>query len=345
MIAGRAAIQQTARIAGLALVLAAAARPQAAPPVAAPAAVRQAQQLLNAGHPTQAVRQLRAYLLRHPASALARFQLGYALFRRIQLQARTANPRMPLYRPLAAEPVAERTAVMRWARASLAQFTAGAKYARPTAFDLQIVALDYVLLGDEVDAAKWLQVAVQWEPGNAHDWYLLGRVRYVQNRFPQAAAAFRKSLRLQPLNPLALDNLGLAEEAMDHPRHAAAAYRRAIASEARSGQRNPAPAIDLGRLLLTQNQPAAAATALRRAVAMRPNVGRAHRLLGQVYLRLRQFSRAARQLKAAERLDPASPTPHYLLAMLYRAQGQPARARRQLQIFSALRRARAGRRK
>src|SRR5215472_2341316 len=84
-----------------------------------------ARNLLDAGKPAESESVLRNYLAAHPESPDAHFLLGYILFREKK------------------------------ATDSLAEFTAGAKYRRPRADELKVVAADYVMLGDYSDADKW----------------------------------------------------------------------------------------------------------------------------------------------------------------------------------------------
>src|SRR5438105_15155245 len=96
------------------------------------------------------------------------------------------------------------------AKASLEEFTAGAKYRTPSAADLKIVALDYVLLVDYPDADKWLTKMLEWAPDDSEGWYYLGRTKYNENRFAEAIRAFQQCLKLDPQNVKAEDNPGLS---------------------------------------------------------------------------------------------------------------------------------------
>src|SRR5256886_16087693 len=98
------------------------------------------------------------------------------------------------------------------AKASLAESTAGAKYSAPIAADLKVVAFDYVLLGDYLDADKWLTKMLEWTPDDAQGWYYLGRTKYSENRFAEAISAFEQCLKVDPKNVKAEDNLGLSYE-------------------------------------------------------------------------------------------------------------------------------------
>src|SRR5215472_3500929 len=94
-----------------------------------------AKALVDSGHLSEAEQNLRSFLVSHQNSGDAHFLLGYVLFRQIQT---TASLEGQTDQKLQEEN----------AKAALAEFTAGAKYKRPGAFELKIAALSYVLLGD-----------------------------------------------------------------------------------------------------------------------------------------------------------------------------------------------------
>jgi tetratricopeptide (TPR) repeat protein len=85
-----------------------------------------------------------------------------------------------------------------FAKQSLQAATRAAAIRRPIADDLKIVALDYSLLGDFDDAAKYLEMAREMDPRDAEILYFLGRVRYQQNRFDDAILGFRAVLSIDP---------------------------------------------------------------------------------------------------------------------------------------------------
>ena len=52
------------------------------------------------------------------------------------------------------------------AKASLPEFTAGVRFHDPSAADLKIVGLDYILLADYPDGDKWLTKMLERAPRN-----------------------------------------------------------------------------------------------------------------------------------------------------------------------------------
>src|SRR5271163_2659647 len=137
---------------------------------------------------------------------------------------------------------------------SLQLFSAAARLKAPTANDLKIVALDYVLLGDYGDAAHYLELSLKADPDDVEARYHLGRVRYQQNQFDLAIAAFEEVLKREPDNLKAQDNLGLSLEAENKTDAAIAAYKRAIELDKNAASHSQQPYLNLGSLLAKSNR-------------------------------------------------------------------------------------------
>jgi len=279
----------------------------------------EAHALLEKGSSDEADRLVRQYLQTHPESAEAHFLLGHILFREIQSEARLEMQFKDVQVLGASASPAKRGEEK--ARASLAEFTAGAKYHDPSAADLKIVALDYVLLGSYLDADKWLTKMLMWTPSDADGWYLLGRTKYNENRFAEAVNAFQRCLRLDPSNVKAEDNLGLSYAGLGSREEAAAAYQQAIAWQSGAALKSPGPYIDFGDLLLDENRNEEAVSYLLQAIGVAPRESRAHELLGKAYTRLEQLPRAQSELEKAIELSPQNANLHCMLAPVYREQG------------------------
>jgi tetratricopeptide (TPR) repeat protein len=290
--------------------------------------MEQARVLLEQGSVHDADGMVRRYLEVHPDSADGHFLLGHILFREIQNEAHENGAQVP--NPAGTKHSEEQ------AKASLAEFTAGAKFQVPSAADLKVVAFDYVLLGDYVDADKWLTRMLERTPGDSEGWYYLGRAKYSENRFTEAISAFQQSLKLDPGNVKAEDNLGLSYAGLDRNEEALAAYQTAISWQARATRKNPGPYIDLGGLLLDQGRPEQAAPALVEAVEIAPLESRAHELLGKAYARLEEFPKAQSELEKAVELSPQSGNLHCMLAPVYRKQGLAEKAQAEFDRCAAL---------
>ncbi len=254
----------------------------------------------------EAEAEARQYLALHRDSASGHFLLGYILFRETK------------------------------ARESLAEFTEGAKYERPSAADLRVVGADYVLLSDYGDADKWFTKATEWAPGNVLGWYYLARTKYNENRFEEAVTAFNQCLKLDPRHIRAEDNLGLTLQALGRMDEAQQAFENAIAWQADAPKKDPWPYIDFGNFFLENNQPEKAASYLQQALAIVPHSAKAHQLLGKAYIALKELPKAQTELERSVTLEPDDPRAHYVLGQLYQKQGESEKAKQEFAQYSRL---------
>jgi tetratricopeptide (TPR) repeat protein len=207
------------------------------------------------------------------------------------------------------------------AKESLAEYTRAAQLRPPTANDLKMVAVDYVVLGDFVDADRWLTKALSWNPSDADGWYYLGRTKYNENRFSEAIDAFHTCLKLDTHNVKAEDNLGLSYEGLNQTQQAMQAFQTAIAWQTGGSKKDAQPYLNLGMLLAEQEHPDAGLVYLQEAVALAPQNAKAHEQLGRAYLRLKRWKDSQDELEKAVELAPNSSSLHYQLAINYRDQG------------------------
>ncbi len=276
----------------------------------------------------------RQYIVRHPQSPEGHFLLGFIYFRQVQSQARSSGMYLaPGELPSSATDAGVRDAKV---HASLAAFTEGGKFGRPSAFDLKIVSLDYVLLADYSSADKWLTLSLQWDPSDGEAWYYLGRTKYIETRFEEAIQAFQKCLDLRPNFVLAADGLGLSHAGLGHTADAISSLQRAITMQVSFAQKTPEPYIDLGDLLNQQARFEEALSFLQQAVAIAPRNIRAHEVLGKTYLNLNRLAEAQHELEAAVSVDPNLPALHYLLGQIYRKEGQLSKAKLEMERFQSL---------
>jgi tetratricopeptide (TPR) repeat protein len=261
---------------------------EAASPGATDAPLYQAKSLVHLQDFAGAERALRSYVLSHRDSADALYMLGFVLNR----ENRPAE--------------------------SLAAYTQAAAITRPTADDLKIVGLDYVLLVDYADAIKWLEKAATLDETNQDVWYYLGRAYYTKARFLEARKAFLKILDLDPRNVRAENNLGLIFESNGEPAAAIEAYRRAIAWQEQTLHPSEQPYVNLGNLLTEQGQTKEAIGPLEKAAALAPNDAFCRLTLGVYYRKVGQMEGAQRELERATQLEPDNAVAHYQLGRLYK---------------------------
>jgi tetratricopeptide (TPR) repeat protein len=205
---------------------------------------------------------------------------------------------------------------------SLRLFTEAAKLRMPTADDLKVVALDYVLLADYEDAARYLELAVKMDPANLEARYHLGRVRYQQNRFDLAIAAFQEVLKRNPTDLKAQDNLGLSLDAENKTDEAIAAYQKAIELDAAAAAHSEQPYLNLGMLLAKSNRMNDAIPLLIRATEIAPTSGKVHYELGKAYFTSDHLQDGQREAEQAVRMEPGDRPAHYLLGRIYQRLGK-----------------------
>lgn len=273
-----------------------------------------------------------------PDSAAAHFLLGYILYREIQKQAKQIDPNPNAIYAAPQKSLIEMSE--KNAKESLAEFTAGARYRTPSAFDLKIVAIDYILLGDFIDADKWLTRSLQLNPTDSDGWYQLGRTKYNENRFTEAIDAFKKCLAIDATNVKAEENLGLSYAGLGDDLDAAKAYQTAIDWQTTSVTKDAETYLAFGTLLLDQNRPKDAIPLLIQATEIAPSVFQGHELLGKAYLQTQELLKAQTELEEAVNLSPDTARLHYILGQVYRKEGLMAKAKAAFDRCAALQGAR-----
>jgi tetratricopeptide (TPR) repeat protein len=285
----------------------------------------------------QAEAATRQFLAAHGDSAEGHFLLGYILFDQLHEKylgkEKTEGEGFRYNDRVGSELSKMRDAK---ARESLAEFSTGARYGTASAFDLKIIALDYVLLKDDVAADKWLTLALKLQPGDAQGWFYLGRTKYSESQFPGAIEAFEHCLKLEPRNILAEYNVGLSFEGLDQKDQATQAYQNAIAWQAQSETKSPEPFVYLARLYLDQNEPRKAVPYLVQAIAAFPQVSLAHEELGKAYATLHRLSEAREELEKAVELSPGKASLRCVLGQVYQRQGMKVKAQTEFDRCAAL---------
>lgn len=265
----------------------------------------EARRLAASGQWKESESALRGYLSDHPASADAHFFLGYVLFRE--------------HKPTE----------------SLAEFTEGAKTRHPNPAELQTVASDYVMLEDYEDADKWFTTISTETPNDATIWYLLGRTKYNEGRFEEAASCFSRALSLRQKYVEAEDNLGLAMHELDKPEEAKAAFQYAIEWQG-AVPYDAQPFLNLGSLLMEGGDFESAIAKLKQAAALSPENPSIHEQLGAAYDALNRLSDAQAELERAVTLAPDISGLHFKLAGVYKKLGLKDKARLELELCAKL---------
>lgn len=261
--------------------------------------------LVDQGKLAEAEDLVRNYLKGSPNSADGHFLLGYVLFREKK------------------------------ARESLAEYTAGAKFRRPSPEQLKIVASDYVLFDDFVDADKWFTEVVAEAPNDANAHYLLGRTKFNENDYRGAIASFERALALHPKDVEAENNIGLAWRELNELDKAKTAFEAAIEWQGATPT-DAQPFLNLGKLLVDRHQPAEAIPHLKRAVELAPNNPTIHEELSHAYSAQQDLPHAQAELETAIALAPNISSLHYQLGQIYRKQGRTDRAQKEFELTAKL---------
>jgi Flp pilus assembly protein TadD len=273
--------------------------PSAASAAATDALLAQARAAVQAGSLESAETLTRDYLAQNETSADAHYLLGYILSRE------------------------------RKAKDSLGEYNRAIQLRTPTANDLKMFAVDYVLLGDFADADRWLTKALSWNSADADGWYYLGRTKYNENRFAEAITAFQSCLKLDPHNVKAEDNLGLSYEGLNQTQEATQAFQNAIAWQTGEERKNAQPYLNLGILFTEQGHPETGVNYLQQATIIAPENAKAHEQLGRAYLKLKRLKDAQGELEKAVQLAPNSGSLHFELGINYRDQGLKDQAKKE----------------
>ena len=273
--------------------------PHDSPTEPADAWLARARTALRAGSSSSAEAMVRKYLSQNDTSADGHYLLGYILSHELK------------------------------AKESLAEYTRAAQLRPPTANDLKVVAVDYVLLDDFADADRWLTKALGRNPSDADGWYYLGRTKYNENRFSEAIDAFQRCLKLDTHNVKAEDNLGLSYEGLNQTQQAIQAFQTAIAWQTDGSKKDAQPYLNLGMLFAEQGHPDAGLVYMQEAVALAPQNAKAHEQLGRAYLKLKRLKDAQGELEKAVQLAPNSSSLHFELGINYRDQGLKDQAKKE----------------
>ena len=275
-------------------------------PQATTSTLQAAQKLMDDGQFKQAADALQLFLRNGQRSATAHSMLAYCMLR------------------------------MDDPKDSLVEYTRSAAIERPSSADLQNVAKDYDLLGDLQDAEHWMALAAQMTPNDPEAWYGLGRIRYSQQRFQDAADCFQHTLVLDPHSVKAENNLGLSYEGLNRITDAVEAYRKAILWQQGSPHASEQPLLNLGIMLLHQGNVQEAEGLLTQAVSIAPHDPKIREQLGHLYLQLNQLGKAQLQFEQAIALNPKNPSLHFLLGRVYRAEGDEEKAKEEFARSAAL---------
>ena len=293
----------------------------------------QIRQMIDRGRAAEALKQLDALAVQHPAPAGVDRVRGVALYS----QDRFAEADMAFANALKVDAHDEEATQMRGltlfrlgkAADAIPLLEAAHNWTPQTKADPNyVLALCYLDTRRYDDARHAFAVQYGFAPDSAPAYLLAARMLLRREYVPVAQQFARKALELDPQLPLAhalLGEVALAGEHLDD----------AIAEFERERVRNP---LDgnvydrLGDAYTRAGDYTRAQQALQQALLLEPNSTGPYILLGKVLLKRQDPIGAVMYLERAERMDPTNYMTHNFLGQAYRAIGRTEDASREIQM-------------
>lgn len=189
------------------------------------------------------------------------------------------------------------------------------------------------LLGRDPEAEAAFKAALAIDPNHEPSLYSLGRVYYQLNRAPEAVPLFQKVLARDANNHRAHDNLALCYDAMQEDALALKHFFRALDLVKTAHPDYDWAFANLADFFLRRNQYEKAFQLASEAARRNPQGARNFFLTGKALTSLGKDDLSLRWLRQAVTLDPEYGTAHYLLAQTLKRLGQDEESRKHLEIF------------
>ena len=256
--------------------------------------------LIKAGKFVEASSALETYVVSHPESWQALYQLGYSDFRLHRIQ--------------------ESLTMLCKSLILNANFTESHK----------ILAYDLNILGHQDLAIRELRESIRCDPSSAESHYELGRIYYEQGSYLNAIEHLEKARFLGPDSVRVYHNLGLAYSAISENKKAVAYFEEGLTRNAAQEKPSAWPLIDYATFLNLHNDFEKARDLLLQAVKIDSAFDQEYEELSKAYRGLGQIAQSIDALRQAILLNPAKAEYHYVLARLYTQTHQPAEATQEL---------------
>lgn len=213
---------------------------------------------------------------------------------------------------------------------------------------------------NRAEAERWLRRALDVAPGSADVQRAWGRYQFSVRSYVLAESALRKAAELDPASPATQYDLAdLYLNWLQRPADAAAAYRRlikmrpedagahfglgvALASQRQSrdaasefeqaavlAPQNPLPLTALGRLYALSDEPQKALAAFDRALNVKADYAPALVERGDLYLKRSEYARAAADFEQVVKLAPKDAMNVFKLGSAYQLSGKLGLAEQQ----------------
>jgi tetratricopeptide (TPR) repeat protein len=186
-------------------------------------------------------------------------------------------------------------------------------------------------------ALEEMRVAAEQNPRSAQVHFYCGRLHYRAANYAAARDELAECLKLEPAYPQALENLGLAYEALGDASQAVSRYREAVELD-RAGKLPPSEMayVCLAACIAKEGKDEEAFSLLREGLARNANSAWANFELGRLYFKTGENALAERYLKRAAELDGNYSRPHFFLGKIYQHGNRPEEAKAELSRFQAL---------
>ncbi len=165
---------------------------------------------------------------------------------------------------------------------------------------------------------------------------LSGEIFEIENRFSDAAAEYRKAIKLNPDAPELHFRLGRALLLGSHSSEALQEASNEFRSELKLNPEDSASEFQLGQIAQAEGKIADAKPHFQRAVALSPTFVQALIALGKINAINKQYPEAISLLKRAAQIQPSNESVHYALLTTYRDSGQMEKATAEKEILDRL---------
>ena len=165
--------------------------------------------------------------------------------------------------------------------------------------------------GDDMQAAAYYRLGLQYDPGNAALQFNLARVYDQLQDYGNAITHYEKAIALDPEFKYAYNNLGLIHELRGSKAAAEKAYLAAL-------KQDPAynfARLNLGNLYADMDRLPEAKKLYLEALKLEPDNAYAHLYLGNAYFMTAEFDEAVRHYRISITRKPDNASAYYLLAI------------------------------
>ncbi|HET7673933.1 MAG TPA: sulfotransferase [Gammaproteobacteria bacterium] len=190
---------------------------------------------------------------------------------------------------------------------------------------------------DDYDGSlSCMEQALRFDPEHPVVYFNYGNALMGLKRFPEAVAAFRRALEIDPTDQRFIHNLALALQKLGSPNaveEAETLLQRVVTLNPESAEAQA----NLGRFLrlLESSREDEAAEAFHRALELAPGASAIRADLADMYEQMNLLDKAAAELEAGFAIDPEYPDLYLVAAKLERRRGNLENAIRNLKALQA----------